>query len=340
MNRVAVVILNYNGRKFLEKFLPGVISHSEGCRIIVADNCSTDDSITYVETHHPAVEVIKNSTNNGYSAGYNEALGKITDVEYFVLLNSDVEVTQDWIKPIIEMMDKNQSIAAAQPKILDYKKRTHFEYAGAAGGHIDVLGYPFCRGRLFLHLEEDNGQYNDQQQIFWATGACLFVRASCFHEVGGFDEDFFAHMEEIDLCWRLNNAGYQIYYNGQSTVFHVGGGTLDKSNPKKTYLNFRNGLSLLYKNYTTSELWIKLPIRIVLDIIASIKFMLFDSVKDGIAVMKAHRDFIGEYKNNYRKRQITKRQKKLKKLSIIYQKSIVLEYFIKGRKRFDQLGKG
>ncbi|MEP2771034.1 MAG: glycosyltransferase family 2 protein [Fulvivirga sp.] len=340
MNRVAVVILNYNGRKFLEKFLPGVISHSEGCRIIVADNCSTDDSITYIENHHPAVEVIKNSTNNGYSAGYNEALGKITDVEYFVLLNSDVEVTQGWIKPIIEMMDENQSIAAAQPKILDYKKRTHFEYAGAAGGHIDVLGYPFCRGRLFLHLEEDNGQYNDQQQIFWATGACLFVRASCFHEVGGFDEDFFAHMEEIDLCWRLNNAGYQIYYNGQSSVFHVGGGTLDKSNPMKTYLNFRNGLSLLYKNYTTSELWIKLPIRIVLDIIASIKFMLFDSVKDGIAVMKAHRDFIGEFKNNYRKRQITKRQKKLKKLSIIYQKSIVLEYFIKGRKRFDQLGKG
>ncbi len=340
MERVAVVILNYNGRKFLEKFLPGVVAHSEGCRIIVADNCSTDDSIDFVKSQHPTVEIIQNSTNNGYSAGYNEALGKITGVEYFVLLNSDVEVTQNWISPIIDLMDNDDNIAAAQPKILDYKRKTHFEYAGAAGGHIDTLGYPFCRGRLFLHLEEDKGQYNDQKQIFWATGACLFVRASCFRDVGGFDEDFFAHMEEIDLCWRLNNAGYKIYYNGHSSVFHVGGGTLDKSNPKKTYLNFRNGLSLLYKNYTTSELWIKLPIRIVLDVIASIKFMLFDSVKDGVAVIKAHRDFIGEFKNNYKKRQITKKQKKLKRLSIIYQKSIVLEYFIKGRKRFDQLGKG
>lgn len=340
MNRVAVVILNYNGRKFLEQFLPGVVSHSQGCRIIVADNCSTDDSIAYIEAHCPEVEVIQNSSNDGYSAGYNEALSKITDVEYFVLLNSDVEVTRGWISPIIELMDEHEDIAAAQPKILDQKKKTHFEYAGAAGGYIDTLGYPFCRGRLFLHLEEDKGQYNDTQQVFWATGACLFVRAKCFHEVGGFDEDFFAHMEEIDLCWRLNNAGYKIYYNGNSAVYHVGGGTLDRSNPRKTYLNFRNGLSLLYKNYTTSELWIKLPIRLALDVIASIKFMLFDSVKDGLAVIKAHRDFIGEFKNNFKKRQITKRQKKIKKLNVIYGKSIVLEYFIKGRKRFDQLGKG
>lgn len=340
MSRVAVVILNYNGKQFLADFLPGVIAHSADYRVIVADNCSTDDSISFLKTEFPQVEIIQNSSNNGYSAGYNEALSNISDVDYYVLLNSDVEVTPNWIAPIINMMEADKTIAAAQPKILDQKKKTHFEYAGAAGGYLDTLGYPFCRGRIFLELEQDQGQYNDIQQVFWATGACLFVRASCFHELGGFDEDFFAHMEEIDLCWRLNNAGYKIYYNGNSTVYHVGGGTLDKSNPKKTYLNFRNGLSLLYKNYTNTELWIKLPIRLVLDIVASVKFMLFDSFKDGIAVLKAHIDFYGEFKNNYRKRQITKRLKKIETLSIIYGKSIVLEYFIKGRRRFDRLGKG
>lgn len=337
MGKAAVVILNYNGSKYLQKFLPGVIANSEGYRVIVADNCSTDDSVSLLDKDFPSVEIIKNSTNQGYSHGYNEALSKVKDVDYYILLNSDVDVTPGWIDPIIAMMDKDESIVAAQPKILDYNKKTHFEYAGAAGGFLDTLGYPFCRGRLFLNLEQDMGQFNDVQQIFWATGACFFVRASTFHELGGFDTDFFAHMEEIDLCWRMNSAGYKVYYNGQSKVYHVGGGTLDKSNPKKTYLNFRNGLSLLYKNYTTRELWLKLPIRILLDIIAAFKFMLLDSLQDGLAVFKAHLHFLGEMRNNYAKRRKTAKLKKIYKIPTIYKGSIVLAYFIKGKRHFDQL---
>ncbi|MTI20667.1 glycosyltransferase family 2 protein [Fulvivirga sp. RKSG066] len=337
--RVAVVILNYNGRHYLEKFLPGVVANSKGHRVIVADNCSTDDSVDFLKSNFPEAELILNTTNKGYSYGYNEALGKLKQekIDYYVLLNSDVEVTPNWIEPVVKMMDEDSSIAAAQPKILDQKRKTHFEYAGAAGGHIDTLGYPFCRGRLFLNLEQDQGQYNDPQQIFWATGACLFIRSSVFHQLDGFDPDFFAHMEEIDLCWRINNAGLKVYYNGESKVYHVGGGTLDKSNPRKTYLNFRNGLSLLYKNYTTSELWLKLPIRILLDIVASIKFMVFDSFKDGLAVIRAHVDFVTELRSNFKKRQATKRQKKMSKLPIIYSGSIVFEHFVKGKQKYSQL---
>jgi len=337
MGKAAVVILNYNGKNYLEQFLPGVIEHSTGHRVIVADNCSTDDSVKFLQTNFPEVELIETGSNKGYSVGYNVALSQIKDVDYYILLNSDVEVTSGWIEPVVSMMDEDESIGAAQPKILDYKKKTHFEYAGAAGGYLDTLGYPFCRGRLFLHLEEDKGQFDDIHQVFWATGACLFVKADLFHKMGGLDEDFFAHMEEIDLCWRINNAGHKVYYCGKSQVYHVGGGTLDTSNPRKTYLNFRNGLSLLYKNYTDTELWLKLPIRILLDVVASIKFMVFDSFKDGLAVIRAHIDFIGEFRVNFKKRLITKKQKKVKKLPIIYRGSVVFEYFLKGKRRFDQL---
>lgn len=335
MEKTAIVILNYNGEKYLRQFLPSVITHSANCRVIVADNCSTDNSIDYVSAHHPSVEIIKLSTNGGYSLGYNEALKQV-EAQYYVLLNSDVEVTENWVTPIVAMMDSDPNIAAAQPKILSYHQKSEFEYAGAAGGFIDTLGYPFCRGRIFNTLEKDSGQYNDVKQIFWATGACLFIRASTFHQLEGFDPDFFAHMEEIDLCWRINSAGYKVMYNGHSAVYHVGGGTLHKSNPRKTYLNFRNGLSLIYKNYSTLELYIKMPFRILLDVIASIKFMLFDTFADGWAVMRAHIDFLKELGSNYRKRKAVQ-QKKIRQAETIYRGSVVFEYFIRGKRKFEEL---
>ncbi|MBL6448156.1 glycosyltransferase family 2 protein [Fulvivirga sp. 29W222] len=335
MEKTAIVILNYNGEGYLRQFLPSVITHSAGCRIIVADNCSTDNSVDYVSKNHPSVEIIKLPVNGGYSLGYNEALRQV-ETQYYVLLNSDVEVTDNWVIPIINMMDDDPNIAAAQPKILSYHQKSEFEYAGAAGGFIDTLGYPFCRGRIFNTLEKDSGQYNDTKQIFWATGACLFIRSEIFHKLEGFDPDFFAHMEEIDLCWRINSSGHKVMYNGSSTVYHVGGGTLHKSNPRKTYLNFRNGLSLIYKNYSTLELYIKMPLRITLDVIASVKFMLFDSFADGAAVIRAHLDFLKDLKRNYKKRRAVQ-QKKIRQVETIYRGSIVFEYFIKGKRKFEAL---
>ncbi|ELR70011.1 Glycosyltransferase [Fulvivirga imtechensis AK7] len=292
--------------------------------------------MAYIEQHHPEVEILRLSKNSGYSQGYNEAL-QLVKADYYILLNSDIEVTENWTQPILEMLDSDPSVVAAQPKILSWHQKSYFEYAGAGGGYIDSLGYPFCRGRLFNTLEEDKGQYNGTQQIFWATGACLFIRADTFHELGGFDPDFFAHMEEIDLCWRINGAGYKIMYNGNSTVYHVGGGTLHKSNPHKTYLNFRNGLALVYKNYNTRELWLKFPIRIALDIVAAMKFMLFDTVADGMAVLKAHWHFWIEWKVNYKKRRNTQKQKRYFHLSTIYKGSVVFQYFIKGVRSFSAL---
>lgn len=335
MDKVAVAILNYNGKAHLEQFLPSVIQHSAGASIWVIDNKSTDDSIHFVKEHFPRVNIIALNNNGGYSKGYNQGLAKIK-AEYFVLLNSDVEVTENWLS-IIDMMDRDFTIAAAQPKILDFNNKERFEYAGAAGGFIDTLGYPFCRGRLFLSLEKDLGQYNDQRRIFWASGACLFIRAEYYFKHGMLDEDFFAHMEEIDLCWRLNNAGLKVMYDGSSTVYHVGGGTLHKSNPRKTYLNFRNGLALLFKNYLSWELWIKLPIRLGLDIIASIKFMLFDSFADGLAVLKAHWHFVQDIPTNLSKRKKIDQRVVGGILPPIYRKSVVLEYFGKGKKKFSDL---
>ena len=336
MSKVSIVILNYNGRSYLQKFLPGVIENSPGCEVIVADNCSTDDSVPYLQSHFPTTRLILIPENRGYSQGYNEALAQV-EAEYYVLLNSDVEVTPGWVLPIVKMMDADDTIAAAQPKILDFNKRDHFEYAGAAGGMIDVLGYPFCRGRLFLTLETDHGQYNDITQIFWATGACLFIRSTVYHKLGGLDPDFFAHMEEIDLCWRINAAGIKVMYNGASEVYHVGGGTLNRTNPRKTYLNFRNGLTLLFKNYSTSHLLWKFPVRIMLDVVAALKFMLFDSLKDGMAVFKAHLHFWLELKTNYRKRHQAKSSRVIKQIPTIYPHSVVFQYFLKGARKFEEL---
>jgi GT2 family glycosyltransferase len=320
MTKVAVVILNYNGRKYLETFLPSVIEHSVGYEIIVADNASTDDSVSFLKNTYPTIKILQNTTNQGFAEGYNTALKQIS-AEYYILLNSDVEVTYNWIQPIIDLMDSNKSTAACQPKIKSFNEKTHFEYAGAAGGYIDWLGYPFCRGRVFDAYEEDLGQYNDTKEIFWATGACMFVRADTFHQIGGFDANFFAHMEEIDLCWRMKNAGNKIYYCSDSSVFHVGGGTLHKSNPRKTFLNYRNGLAMLYKNLPTNQIFFTILLRLILDGISGIKLLLGGSFSDFFAIIKAHFAFYA---------MIPKlKRKSPKQVSLIYQKSIVWEYFIK-----------
>ncbi len=336
LDKIAIVILNWNGKGMLEKFLPFVIAHSSEAKIYVADNASSDDSISFVKNNFPEIICIENKYNNGYSSGYNEALKNIQS-EYYVLLNSDVEVGANWLDPIISMMDQDQNIAACQPKILSYHNKSMFEYAGAAGGFIDKDGYMFCRGRIFNHFEKDEGQYDGAKEIFWASGACLFIRADLFHQVEGLDADFFAHMEEIDLCWRLKNRGYKICYNSESIVYHVGGGTLSKNNPIKTYLNFRNNLYLLTKNYFQGNYMLKLFYRLILDGFAGIKF-LFDGHPDhSLAVLKAHLSFYRNFKKFYKKRMIVK--KEFREFNPVgqYKKSIVFDYFFKGIRKFSDL---
>jgi GT2 family glycosyltransferase len=331
--RVAVVILNWNGKKFLERFLPSLLANSsKDAEVIVADNASTDDSVNFLITNHPEIRIIRHDNNYGFAKGYNLALAQV-ESDYYILLNSDIEVTPDWIQPVIDLMESDASIAACQPKIRSYAEPQKFEYAGAAGGFIDKYGYPFCRGRMFLSIEEDDGQYNDTIEIFWATGACMFVRASLFHEFGGLDEDFFAHMEEIDFCWRLKNEGYKIMYCPSSVVYHIGGGTLPKASWRKTYLNFRNNCILLYKNLPDNLLIEVFAKRLVLDGIAAMKFLITAGFKDFFAVSKAHFSFYTSLKKTRLKRKKLK-QSQVKK---IYQKNIVFEYYIRGKKKFTDL---
>lgn len=336
MTEVAVVILNYNGQELLRKFLLSVLKFSGDARIIVADNNSSDGSVGVLEKEFPQVEVIRISSNLGFCGGYNYALAKI-EAEYFVLLNSDVEVTENWIEPVISLFRKNTRIGAAQPKILSYSDKQSFEYAGAGGGFIDALGYPFCRGRIFNSLEKDSHQYDTSAPIFWATGACLFVRADLFKKMGGLDEDFFAHMEEIDLCWKLNRAGYSVFYQGASTVYHLGGGTLSATNPRKTYLNFRNGLSLIFKHNQSSQLIWKFPVRILLDWAAIIKFLLEGSGGSGMAVLKAHFNFLASLRREIKKRNDLKNQIPNFKVKNIFAGSIVLEFYLRKKKKFFDL---
>ena len=330
--KTAVVILNWNGKKILEQFLPSVIQHSAETSVFVADNGSTDDSVSFVENNFSGVTVLRSVENKGFAGGYNEALKQVK-AEYFVLLNSDVEVTDGWLKPIIELMDSDKTIAACQPKIRMYADKKIFEYAGAAGGFIDKYGYPFCRGRVFDSLEEDKGQYDDTCEVFWATGACMFVRSEVFFNAGGFDEDFFAHMEEIDLCWRMKNLGYKIMYCGSSTVYHFGGGTLQKSNPFKTYLNFRNSLVMLIKNTRGFNLFKILFVRVALDDLAQVKFMLSGNFKDFVAVQKAQFYVLFNFFKIRKKRKNVKEN-----ISGVYHRSIVADYFLRGKKKFSELG--
>lgn len=339
MSKAAVVILNWNGRKFLEDFLPAVVQHNPVfSEVIVADNASTDDSIAWLSKNFPGVRVIRNATNGGFAKGYNEALAQV-NAEYFVLLNSDVEVTAGWMEPVISLMDSDKNIAAAQPKIRAFREKEKFEYAGAAGGYIDKYGFPFCRGRIFDTVEKDAGQYDNDAEIFWATGACMFVRASIWKEMGGLDEDFFAHMEEIDLCWRMRNRGYRIMYSGKSIVYHVGGGTLGKQNPQKTYLNFRNNLILLLKNHASQYLFLKLVWRMVLDGIAGTRMLLGGQVSHFWAVIRAHFAFYARIPATKRKRNALKKNINRFATKGVYTKSIVAEYFLRGKKKFSELDK-
>jgi len=331
--KIAVAILNWNGKPFLEKFLPNVIECSANvAEVIVADNASTDDSVDFLKQHFPTIRLIQNAENGGFSKGYNDALKQI-DADYFVLLNSDIEVTKSWIQPVIDLMESDPKIAVCQPKIRSYHEREKFEYAGGAGGFIDKFGYPFCRGRIFDTTEVDTGQYDDVCEIFWATGAAMFVKASIYNEFGGLDEDFFAHMEEIDFCWRVKNAGYKVMYCPDSTVFHVGGGTLPKSSSRKTYLNFRNNLSLIYKN--SSNRFTVFLMRIFLDDVAALKFLLGGKFGDFVAIYKAYFHFFKMLPKNRKKR---KQQKNIsKKLVGLSPFSIVWKYYVKKQKTFDQL---
>lgn len=334
MKRVAVVILNYNGKKFLEEFLPNVIANTnaELAELVVADNASTDGSVEFMRERFPEIRLIENGSNGGFATGYNLALHQI-DAEYFVLLNSDIEVTPHWIEPVIELMDADPQIAACQPKILSYYEKNKFEYAGASGGFIDRYGYPFCRGRVFQHLEEDKGQYNDSCEVFWATGACMFVRADLYLKHGGLDDSFFAHMEEIDFCWRMKNLGYKIYCCPRSEVYHIGGGTLPKSSSRKTYLNFRNNLSLLYKNLPSNRVFWIIAYRIVLDWVAAVKFLFGGGWADFWAVTRAHFAF---YRRIHAIRQVRKTLHN-HQVSQMYQRNIVFENFLKGKKTFTEL---
>ncbi|KAA9346204.1 glycosyltransferase family 2 protein [Adhaeribacter soli] len=334
-----MVILNWNGREYLEQFLPSVIANSPGCEVIVADNASSDDSVTFLKSHFPQVRLIELSQNFGFCEGYNQALKQV-DTEYYVLLNSDVLVTPGWVVPIHALMQENPDIAACQPKIKSYHEPHLLEYAGAGGGLFDVFGYPFCRGRIFDSLEEDKGQYNDTSEIFWATGACMFVRAADFHDLGGLEPAFFAHMEEIDLCWRLQNKNRKIFYCGQSEVYHVGGGTLHKSNPRKTFLNYRNGLALLVKNLADEDYFSTMFIRILLDWISAVKFLVSGQTADAKAIYKAHQEVYRKRLYWRQKRVLQTTKKPLSKLHGIYPRSLVWAYFAEGKKRFSDLVSG
>ena len=339
MMLVSIVILNWNGEEYLKKFLPELVRFSDvpGTEIIVADNGSTDDSIRFIEDKYPEIRIIKLDSNYGFSGGYNRAFETL-ESKYFLLLNSDIQVTPGWLTPLLDRMEGDETIAACTPKIKDFNKRSFFEYAGAAGGYIDRYGYPFCRGRIFDHLEEDRGQYDDAVSVFWGSGACLMVRSDLYRQAGGLDEKFFAHMEEIDLCWRLKRMGYEIYFVPQSTVYHVGGGTLPKSNPMKTFLNFRNNLLLLYKNLPPGQRRRIILIRMLLDGISAFRFLLQRSPRDFMAVFRAHVAYYG-MKSACNGTYKIKRRENSTIFAEIYPGSIVVDFFLKGKKRFEQLNK-
>lgn len=328
--KIAVVILNWNGVQLLEQFIPSVVEYSPEATIYLADNASTDDSISFVMANFPSVKIVKNDSNSGFAGGYNEALKHI-DADVYALVNSDIEVTKNWLQPIIKAFENESQTAIIQPKILDFKSKEYFEYAGAAGGFIDKYGYPYCRGRIFDTLEKDNGQYNDNCEIFWASGACFFIRSSVYNELKGFDADFFAHQEEIDLCWRAFNKGHQIKFISESLVFHVGGATLQQGNPKKTYLNFRNSLLMLTKNLPKDKLYWVLFCRMVLDAAAGIQFISQGKFKHFLAILKAHGSFYRLFLANYKKRD------KFQSEKYYNQKSIVYLYFVKKVQIFKHL---
>jgi len=331
--KIAIVILNWNGKHLLEKFLPSIVKYSnlQNVEIYVADNASTDDSVAFVKNAYPQIKIIQNNINGGFAKGYNDAL-KNVDADIYALVNSDIEVTDGWLNPVISVFEKEPNTAIIQPKILDYKNKSKFEYAGAAGGFIDKFGYPYCRGRIFGEVETDTQQYNDETEIFWASGACFFIRSSVFHELNGFDEDYFAHQEEIDLCWRAKNLSKTIKYIGKSTVYHVGGATLKEADPNKTFLNFRNSLFSLVKNLPLNRLIPVIFTRLILDGFAGLKFLMELKPMHVVAILKAHFSFYHHFS-----KMLKKRNKSTKTADYYTIKSIVWQYFILGKKRYEDL---
>ena len=330
--KTAIVILNWNGEKLLEQFLPSIVNFSSNeAEIYVADNASTDASIAYVKEFFPAVNIVENALNGGYAKGYNDAL-QFIEADIYCLINSDVAVTKNWLPPILEVFKKEKNTAIIQPKILDFKEQTKFEYAGAGGGFIDLYGYPYCRGRIFNSLEVDTHQFNDVADIFWASGACFFIRANVYHQLNGFDEDYFAHQEEVDLCWRAQNEGFDVKYVGGATVYHVGGATLQETNPQKTFLNFRNSLLNVIKNVPKQWFLLVVFSRLLLDGIAGIKFLVELRPIHTWAIIKAH---LSVYRNFYKFLQ--KRKNLQKKYEYNLHTSVVWQYFVLGRKKFKNL---
>ena len=332
--KIAIVILNWNGKELLGKFLPQIIRYSNPkyCDIYVADNASTDDSIEFIQKNYTTVKIIKNDKNYGFSKGYNVAL-KNVKADVFALVNSDIKVTKNWLDPIIKTFNSDENTAIIQPKILDYKDKSKFEYAGAAGGFIDNYGYPFCRGRIFNDLEKDFGQYNDEIDIFWASGACFFIRSTVYKKLNGFDADFFAHQEEIDLCWRAKNLGYTIKYNGKSSVYHIGGATLNEGSTHKTFLNFRNNLFALIKNLPKNKLFLIVFLRLFLDGIAGVKFLFEGKPLHTFAIIKAHFSMYANLSKMLKKRSLINNK------STIYfkTKNIITQHFLLKKKTFDKI---
>lgn len=338
MKKVAVVILNWNGKKLLEQFLPSVVSYtsSDLAEIVVADNASTDDSVSFMRANYPDIRLLELDQNYGFAEGYNRALREI-EAEYFVLLNSDVEVSENWLEPLVYQLDSNKQVAAVQPKIRAFRNKEYFEYAGAAGGFIDKYGYPFCRGRIFTSLEKDQGQYDSVADIFWATGACLVIRSKDYFSAGGLDASFFAHMEEIDLCWRLNARGRVLQCVPQSVVYHVGGATLNQESPKKTFLNFRNNLLMLYKNLPDSKFKPIYRTRKMLDRVAAFKFLLTGNMANAKAVLSAYSEFT-KIKSQYDSVRLDNLNNTTQKvIPTQFNKNILSAYYLKGKKVYSAL---
>jgi GT2 family glycosyltransferase len=338
MFKTAIVILNWNGLNFLKMFLGIVLKYSKDdeTAVFVADNGSSDGSVEWVSENFSEVRIVRLDKNYGFAEGYNLAINQI-DARYFVLLNSDIEVTPDWLHPLVMFMDNNPDVASCQPKILSYYRKDYFEHAGAAGCFIDKYGFPFCRGRVITKVEKDTGQYDSQANVIWSSGACMIVRSEAWKRCGGFDEDFFAHMEEIDLCWRFNKAGYRVCYLPDSVIYHVGGGTLSYSSPFKTYLNFRNSLFLLYKNLPDDKLHIILFIRRILDGFAAIYFLFQGNYKSFISVWNAHMDYYKAIKKLKQKRMLVKKSEITDPYKTFLNKSIVFEFYLKGNKTYMSL---
>lgn len=338
MTKTSVIILNWNGKKLLQQFLPSVAAHTTGedCRLIVADNGSSDDSVAFLQAEFPHVELIRFDHNHGFAEGYNRAI-ELVDSEYVILLNSDVETTVGWVQPLVSHLDAHQGVAAVQPTIRSFHHKSHFEYAGAAGGFIDRYGYPFCRGRILETVEPDRGQYRDEIPVFWASGASLCIRRSDYLNAGGLDGLFFAHMEEIDLCWRLNARGRGVVSVPSSVVYHVGAASLSKENPRKLYLNFRNNLLMLYKNLPRKRLIPTFFVRFIFDFMAAVHLLIQGKVRSSISVVKAYRDFLKMRSSYSHQRRENMRLTTNINLPGTYRESILMAYYLRNKRTYASL---